>query len=275
MNRHLSILTAGTKTNNVFDQRSKRATRREFLRRQFRDEATRAQVNFDIAVGIVLPVLCLAFDPLVFRGGIIGRPLLGEYQLFAYGFIGVEIVALAVWLSVASRAKEWCGVLGGIMLVGVLFSAVIGTLLLPFTLLGLMFVIGVLGFAPFLTAFIYLRNARRAIKAAGTQTTRVGIFVTLLFGATLALGAPAFAHWRINKLVERSLVEVLGGDDAQARDAARRLRYVRWFASGEIDQVVWAYDRTTDSQQRERLARAYREITGGGDIERRLFLLND
>jgi hypothetical protein len=274
MNGHIFTRTDGT--GNVFERRSRSETFREFLRRQFRGEATRAQIKFDIAVGLVLPVLCLVFDPVVFRGGFSsGRPLAGQYQLFAYGFIAVEIIALAVWLSIGSRAAEWCGVLAGIMLAGALFSVVIGVCLLPFSLFGLLFfLVGALGFTPFLTAIIYVRNARRALTAARAQMPRTGLFVTLLFGATLAVGAPAFAHWRINKLVESSLAEVLEGDDAQAAAGARRLGYVSWVASAELDQVVWAYGRTIDPQRQERLARAYREITGD-DIKSRWYLLSD
>jgi hypothetical protein len=268
------IFTRHDATKNAFARRSKRETLREFLRRQFRDEATPEQIKFDSAAGIVLPVVCLLFDPLVFRGGISGQPLAGHIQLFAYCFIAVEIIALAVWLSIGSRAREWCGVLGGIMLTGAIVSLVIGICLSPFSIVGLLILIGALGFTPFLTAFIYLRNARRALRAARPQMPHAGLYVTLLFGVTLAVATPAFAHWRINELVERSLMEVLSGDDAQANDAARRLRPVRWLASDEIDQVVWAYSRATDPQRKERLARAYREITGD-DIESRLRSIYD
>jgi hypothetical protein len=271
MNEHLSIRTAGTV--DLSHERSRRWG--EFLRRQFRDEPTHGQVIFDIIVGIVLPILCLVFDPLVFRGGISGRPLAGEFQLFAYALIAIEIAALAVWLGIGSRTGEWRGVLGGIMLSGALFSAGIGICLLPFSLIGLLFIIGALGFTPFLTAFIYLRNARRALRAGGTQLTRAGLSVTLLFGVTLALGAPAFAHWRVTRLIERSLAEVLEGEDARTHAAARKLRRVSWLASGELDQVVWAYGRETDPRRKDRLARAYRDITGGGDIEHRLAVLYD
>ncbi|MCA1556772.1 MAG: hypothetical protein LC747_08805 [Acidobacteria bacterium] len=244
------------------------------MRRQFQQETTLARLIFDITVGIVLPILCLTFDPIVFRNGILGQPLAGRFQLFAYSVIAVEIIALAVWLGLGERAGEWCGVLGGIMLAGALFSTIIGICLLPFSLIGLMFLVGVFGFTPFLTAFIYLRNARRALIIAGAQLTLAGLFITLMLGATLALGAPAFAHWRVGKLIESSMAEVLGGDDSQAKTAARRLRQVSWLASGEIDQVAWAYGRETDPARKERLARAYHDITGG-DIEHRLLVLND
>lgn len=272
MNERLSLRTGGT--SNLFNRRSESNALREFLRRQFRGEATLAQIIFDITIGMALPVLCLVFDPLVFRGGLYGAPLAGRFQLFAYALIAIEIIALAVWLSTGARAGEWCGALGGIMFAGAIFSLVVGVCLLPFSLFGLIMLIGALGFTPFLTAFIYLRNARRALKAAGAQMPRGGLFVTLLFGATLALGTPAFAHWRINKLIERSLAEVIDGDDSQSAAAARRLRQLGWFDSAELDQVVWVYGRTTDPQRKERLARAYYKMTGN-DIEHRWYVLSD
>jgi hypothetical protein len=272
MNELLSIRPDGA--SDLFKRRSRRNDLLEFLRRQFRVEPTLAQVVFDITIGIVLPILCLVFDPLVFRSGILGAPMAGQFQLFAYAFIAIEIIALAVWLCVGARAGEWCGVLAGIMFAGALFSVAIGIFLLPISLLGLIILVGVLGFTPFLTALIYLRNARRALTAAKSRMPRAALFITLLLGATLALGTPAFAHWRINELVERSLTEVLEGDDSQAAAAARRLQLVGWFDSAELDQVVWAYAKTTDPQRRERLARAYRKLTGR-DIEYRLAVLND
>jgi hypothetical protein len=158
---------------------------------------------------------------------------------------------------------------------GSIFSAVIGVCLLPFSLLGLVILIGALGFTPLLTAFIYRRNARRALTAAGAQMTRAGFFITLLLGVLLAFGTPALAHWRVGKLIESAVAEVLNGDDAQAAAAARRLRYVEWFASAELQQMVWAYGRETDPRRQERLVRAYREITGGGDIKSRWLMLTD
>ena len=272
MNEPISILPA--KTNTAFGERSKSDTFREFLRRQFRGEATLAQIIFDITIGMVLPILCLVFDPIVFRASGFGRPLAADFQLFAYTLIAIEIVALGVWLALGKRAAEWCGVLGGMMRAGALFSAVVGVILLPFSILGLMFFIGIFGFTPFLTAFIYWRNSRRALACAGAQMPRAALYVTLLLGATLSFGAPSFIHWRAGKLVERSLAEVLEGDDARANAAAHKLRLVGWFASGQTDQLAWAYGRETDPARKARLARAYREITGG-DIEHRWFVLSD
>ena len=47
-----------------------------FWRRQFAPSLTRPQVVFDITFGVIGPILCFGFDPLVFRGGLGGAPLL-------------------------------------------------------------------------------------------------------------------------------------------------------------------------------------------------------
>lgn len=273
MSEHFSINPRAT--GGVFNQRTKVDTVRDSLQRQARGEVTRAQVMFDIAMGVVLPILCLVFDPLVFRAGMSGQPLAGGIQLLAYVFIAVEIVALAAWLGIGARAGEWCGVLAGIMYAGALFSVLVGICLLPFSVIGLIFIVGALGFTPFLTAFIYLRNARRAHKAAGAQMPRAGLKVTLFFGVTLALAAPVFAHWQLGQLINSSIMEVLSEDEAQAKAAARRLRYAGWFDSAELNQMVIAYGSEKDPRRKERLARAYYEITGGSNIESRWNMLAD
>ena len=245
-----------------------------FLQRQFQPEATLWQLIFDVTVGMILPVMCLVFDPIVFRGGFFGPPVLGGFQFFAYGLIAIEIMALGVWLAAGGRTGEGCGVLGGVMLAGALFSAGVGTLLLPLTVIGLAFGIGVLGFTPFVTAFIYWRNARRARTIAGARMSRAALCLTVALGLSIPFAAPAFAQWRVSLVIERSLPEVLGEDEERAAAAARRLGWLSRLVEGEFDQMVWAYGRETDPARKARLARAYGDITGG-DIQRRLLVLND
>ena len=248
--------------------------RQGFWRRQWQTEATLSQLIFDVTVGMILPVLCLVFDPIVFRGNLAGEPLLGGYRLLAYGLIAIEIVALGAWLATGKRAGEWCGVIGGVMFAGAFFSAGIGLLLFPLSVLGLMFGIGLLGFTPLVTGFIYWRNARRAFAAARSRMSRDALCLMLALGVLVSFGAPAFAHWRVKRLVERSVPELLGSDHQAAASAARRLGYLSPFLNGELDEIVFAYERETDPARKEQLARAYRRITGD-DIEHRLNLLND
>jgi hypothetical protein len=243
-----------------------------FLRRQFTGTATRPQIIFDLIVGVIVPILCLVFDPIVFRSGFGSRDgILKDWQLFAYIVIGLEVATLALWLALPSRAGAWLSAIGGILLAGAIFSFAIALVILPISLLGLVFYfIGVLGFTPFLTGFIYLRNGRRALGAAGAS----GLTGPLLLGIVFVLGVPAVAQWRVSRMVTESVQELIGGDAHQQAAATSRLKYLSWIVSRELDDLVWAYTSATDQARKERLARAYREITGE-DIEGRLYILND
>ena len=246
-----------------------------FRRRQFAGEATRSQTVFDVCVGILLPIACLVFDPFVFRNGWANvGPLLGPLRMFAYTLVALEIATLAAWLVLRGRAREWTGPLGGVMTAGAVFSFAVGLLLLPFSLMGLVFVIGVLGFSPFLAALVYWRNGRRArLEAASFLTEGQRRWLPVVAGV-FVLALPALAQLEVSRLVARSVPELAGADAVRAASAARTLRFVDWVADADLDQLVWAYSRETDAARKERLARAYLDLTGR-DIEYRLSVLMD
>jgi hypothetical protein len=168
-----------------------------FWRRQFSESVTPAQRRFDIAFGFVMPILCLVFDPVVFREWLSPEvELLGRWQFYAYTISALEMVALAAWLVGAGGRGRPPAALGGMMLAGGVFSLVVGVLLLPFSLLGLVFFfVGALGFTPFFTAVVYLRNGWRAAKpgrSGDDMSWRDA--AEFSFGFFLALGAPALAR---------------------------------------------------------------------------------
>jgi hypothetical protein len=160
--------------------------KRRFWRRQFDAAPTRAQRWFDVTFGIIMPVLCFYFDPIVFRGGSLNdHGLYPGIRFYAYTISALEMVALCAWLLGAARARLSPAVLAGVLLAGAMFSFVVGVLILPFSVIGLLFyLIGVLGFVPFLTALVYVRNAWRAGGAAG----RVGADLESLAAAAFACG---------------------------------------------------------------------------------------
>ncbi|MCA1617756.1 MAG: hypothetical protein LC795_00265 [Acidobacteria bacterium] len=172
-------------------------TVRGFWRRQFADAATPAQRKFDATFGIILPVLCFFFDPVVFRewhmedGGIYER-----WQSYTYTVCTLEMVALAAWLL---RPRGTAGLppaaLGGVLFAGGLFSLVVGVAILPLSLLGLIFLAGVFGFTPFPTAVVYLRSGWRA-AALGRSNDDATWRNTVEFalGFVFALGAPALTR---------------------------------------------------------------------------------
>jgi hypothetical protein len=171
---------------------------RGFWRRQFGAQVTPKQRRFDITFGFVMPVLCFVFDPIVFHRWLSYEPgLLGRWQFYAYTISALEMVALAVWLFKAGGGGRPPAALGGMLLAGGVFSLVVGVVLLPFSLLGLIFFfVGVFGFTPFCTAVVYLRNGWRAANPGRSgDGLRAGAAAAFALGFVLALGAPALAKF--------------------------------------------------------------------------------
>ncbi|HEX8073136.1 MAG TPA: hypothetical protein VF546_24525 [Pyrinomonadaceae bacterium] len=242
-----------------------------FWRRQFAAQETLSQLIFDGTFGVVAPLLCVIFDPVVFRGGLFGeRALLGAWRVCAYLIIFVEIAALLAWLA-GRRTHARARVLGGVMLAGALFSAVVGLALLPYSLLGILFAgLGLCGFTPFVTAIIYLRNGRRALRHAGVAGRA---WRPVLLCAALTLAVPLATQWQVTRLVRQNVDVLVAGDAGRGR-AVETLRVVHRLTGENLDELVWAYQREPDAARRARLAAVYAEITGA-DIETRVQALID
>lgn len=237
-----------------------------FWRRQFGDAPTRAQIRFDVIFGLVLPALCLVFDPIVFRSGwgILGRDgIYHNARLFAYSASALEMTTLACWLFVIRRYPAWSRPAGGVMAAGALFSFALGVAILPFSVIGLLFAgVGGLGFIPFVTALVYLRNARRALRLnrAG-DPVRGGATVAFAFGLAFALGMPAVAQRGAMQIIRNASAEVFAG----SRLSPQRRRVVRALTviSGEtFEDLADDYESEADAERRSRLSEAYWEVTG-------------
>jgi hypothetical protein len=120
-----------------------------FWKRQFHPETTRPQLVFDLTFGVVGPILCFVFDPIVFQGGFAGPPFLPDYQGVVYLFSGVEIILLCHWLASGQGHEVSNALIGGALLNGGLFCLTIAILLFPLSLIGLAVGIGLFGFTPF------------------------------------------------------------------------------------------------------------------------------
>jgi hypothetical protein len=112
---------------------------------------------WDILFVAILPALCFVFDPLLFHG-IEGKPFFAEpLQIATY--LSVLILALvffASFLDISSRSSRL--VIMGSLLAGGVLAFSFGVLLLPFTILGLVIVLGILGFIPFFTGARFWRR---------------------------------------------------------------------------------------------------------------------
>lgn len=252
----------------------KKGRRRAFMRRQFDGPPTPSQTKFDVAFGVVLPLACFVFDPFVFKGFGGGGGMFAEYRLFTYALAAIEMAALGVWLVARGRLGEWAAAAGGVMLAGALFCCAAGVVLLPFSLLGLLFVVGVFGFTPFFTGFVYLRNGVRAVRLARNSLSfGVNFAGSLVVGAALAFGVPALAGAGVSRFVNTSVEALLDGRELSGLEWVA-LRAASFFTDAESDRLALAYEKETDPARKRRLEVVYRELTGG-DVRRRLFILRD
>jgi len=139
-----------------------------FWPRQFAGVAASwQQREFDWWVGFFLPLLCIYFDPFVFRTWSAGHGMmLGDYQIFVYALSAVAILGMAAWLLWGERLGWLNGPLAGLFFAAGIVSASVGIVLIPISLLGSLAVIGMLGFTPLLASIVFLRNGVRAMISA-------------------------------------------------------------------------------------------------------------
>ena len=143
-----------------------------FWRRQFAGIATARQRKWDWLFGVFMPMICFYFDPILFRDwkseyGTSG--LLSTYQIPAYALAFAAIMAQAAWLLWGDRLGSFRIAIGLTLAAAAVASLVIGVVLFPFSLIGSVFLIGLLGFTPLFTSLIYWRNAVRAMRPPLTK----------------------------------------------------------------------------------------------------------
>ncbi len=237
-----------------------------FWERQFSRESTRAQSIFDVLLGMIGPVLCFAFDPFVFKGGIFGPPFYPQYQLFVYAFSALEIAVLGLWLASGATGRFPKQLAGGILLWGGIMSAAVGLILLPFSVIGLALGIGLFGFTPFLTAIVYLRNGVRAWHSDAEKTS-IHLRATAVLASLLIIGGlPFLMSYSVHVFAASSVTEIVTADSRHAVAAAQRLRPMSLFADYELERLIQAYAAEPDPGRKELLKTCYQEATGK-DIE--------
>ena len=234
--------------------------KREFWRRQFLGPATWGQKCFDVVFGILAPVVCVVADPIVFKtSGSLTTPWI-SYATGAYVFIALEILTLSAWLFIPRKGPLPTLALAGPLLAGALASACLGLRMLPLSLIGLMVFIGILGFTPFVTGFVFLRNGLRAWRSLGEEHRSEFHRGIAVFFAFFTMAVAVGGQWTS----DRSMAALVADPDSP-----RARQVVRWLGTGsQADDLVAAWEKETDPIRKERLAKTYREVTGR-DVEDR------
>ncbi|MGD9590552.1 MAG: hypothetical protein AB7Q37_11410 [Pyrinomonadaceae bacterium] len=168
------------------------AIRPKFLARQFSQQPTLAQQKFDWTFGVILPIVCVAADPCVFRSSIgfeVSGPLV-KFKIFAYILSSISIMSIAAWLLWGNKLGGFRPFLGGLFLAAAAVSTLVGVVLFPISVLGSFLIIGVLGFTPLFSGFVFLRNASRAIEASVNDLPLGYVVKAAMLTALYALVVP-------------------------------------------------------------------------------------
>ena len=143
------------------------ASKPKFLQRQFSSVPTVHQTKFDWYFGVGLPIVCIAADPIVFRSwGPRGDGMLSEYTIFCYTLSSVSILTMTAWLLWGNRLGELRPFLGGLFLAAAGVSTAVGIMLFPLSLIASVVGIGLLGFTPLFSGFVFLRNSFRVLESS-------------------------------------------------------------------------------------------------------------
>jgi hypothetical protein len=224
-----------------------------FWRRQFQPDATKSQKRFDWIFGVVLPVVCFFFDPIVFKTS---GALLGTYKPFAYILSFVSVMAMMAWLIWGAKLKWLSGALAGLFLVGGTVSLGVGVVLLPYSVFGLIIAIGALGFTPLFTSLVYLRNSLRAYESARPFLEKRVLVNLYYLSLILSTVIPSVA----NVQIKETLDEMLKGDAQTIRSNGRKLKFVAPLVN--FDVLVEHYYFKDNETEKEILAEEYERLTG-------------
>ncbi len=227
--------------------------------------------TFSVLAGIIAPTVCFALERMLFSDipdTLPGSQFIDFFPLFGYGIIGLEMLVLAVWLKFGDRLGTWNALVAGVLFVGALVAGGIGLWLLPLSLIGLLVLIGLLGFVPFLTAAVYCMNAVEAYRRAGAVTVGARLTSLVLAGAILVIGVPGSVQTWALMAASSAVGKVIAGDPM----AVTKLPL--WCRHTAANGLIWSYASEEDPVRKQRLADAYKALTGG-DVETALARLMD
>ena len=204
--------------------------------------------------GVILPPVMLIADPVVFRGNMIaGSALLGGYRTSCYLGIALAMIAMVVVLK-SARGNAF---FAGMMAAASLFGTAIGLVILPFSLIGILFFgIGLLGLSPFLSATVFALWSRRALRGSDPRRRRLKATAGVVVFFGLCLGTQmATSH-----LLRSSIDDIASSRLRKSRAATDRL--ARWHLLVDMEAFIPAWESNPDPEAKQRLADAYKVITG-------------
>ena len=142
----------------------------------------------EVLWGCILPIACMVTDPGFFEG----FKNLYRFQLLValeiYILLGWQILNLMVSWFVAGASPGVRAWFSGTFAFGAIYATCLGAVLIPVSALGLFVVIGILGYTPLVTAYIYGSRARRFWLASDSSRYRTPLALAGFLGSIIIPG---------------------------------------------------------------------------------------
>ena len=233
-----------------------------FWSRQFVDGPTRWQVMFDFCAGVLVPVVCVARDPVVFHASHSGATL-GEYRVAGLIVIGIGLLSLTGWIMFRRPAGLFIGLLGA----ATAFAMLLGVLLLPLTLPRLIALTEVYGLIPFFVALVFFRNGYRAFIRARRHERRTSVIALAALGVFVSLAGPWVGQILVNRQVSEAEPLLVSNVPLEVTHGIGILRSLGPLY--DPDRLILEYRAETIPVFQRQIASVYQELTGE-DIEWRI-----
>jgi len=227
------------------------------------------RLGLNVAIGMVLPLVCLFFDPIVFKGMSGGH--FSSFRLFAWALIGLSIVCLAAVTFWQIKNAWVLAGMGGGMFAGGVAAIVLGAYMLPLSIMGLIMIIGFLGFSPFLVGVLYLREGVSAVLKSMKLAENNGIFLAPVLGMALVAGLPYGMQVKTDAAVKEMMLKLSTCSQTEVPQVVNQFRFLSSFAVLDPMILKWG---EANGAEKENLFAAYRQITGE-DISQAYFKIAD
>jgi hypothetical protein len=217
----------------------------------------------DLLFGLLLPLTCFLFD-----AGL-GLGIATRLISIALPLVAFELILIAASWVLAPKCSNVRAALAGALAPGAICAGAVGLFLLPLSILGTVYVIGLLGFVPLITCFVFARASRAWLVAARGPEQR-DVLLPYAAGFALALlplvPPVAGAVWT-DQVIHRVVT-----DETYAVERAAEA--LRWVPDGRLDAIVTEWGSSEDPRTQERLADLH-EALGRGSVESRWYDLTD
>lgn len=218
--------------------------------------------------GVALPAVMLVLDPAVFRTNsfsMLGAPMLGAFRPFGYVAIGSGLASVIVHLLHGRQSAFLAGILMGASA----FAIALGVILLPLTFIGTFFLgVGLLGLSPFVSGTIVGRRARKAYSEASGPRRAASAFL----GFVMFFGVCTVAQVGASAALKGAVRDISSGQPDLKEVGIARL--ARWSPLLDLDELVPVWLDERDTPKKERIAAAYRRLTGASIEERAASLVD-